>query len=181
MKKALKILTVVTMMLCTSVFSVGADTAKISEPVKEKYSLSDVGDMLKCALGIKNTTISDADLAFDVNGDSVFDLRDVKTALIDTLGIAESENDDMIIEPYTSSGEIVGIFEYNGATTITVKDADGSLGTITSRDNDINVIKDGNCIEFNMLEPGMNITFTCKYVLEIYPARYQECTQIIVK
>ena len=87
----------------------------------------------------------------------------------------------MIIEPYTASGEIVGIFEYNGATTITVKDADGSLGTITSRDNDINVIKDGNCIEFNMLETGMNITFTCKYVLEIYPARYQECTQIIVK
>ena len=36
MKKALKILTVVTMMLCTSVFSVGADTAKISEQVKEK-------------------------------------------------------------------------------------------------------------------------------------------------
>ena len=23
-----------------------------------------------------------------------------------------------------------------------------------------------------MLEPGMNITFTCKYVLEIYPAEY---------
>ena len=132
MKKALKILTVVTMMLCTSVFSVGADTAKISEPVKEKYSLSDVGDMLKCALGIKNTTISDADLAFDVNGDGVVDLGDVKAALIDkTLGIAESENDDMIIEPYTSSAEIVDIFEYNGATTITVKDADGSLGTIT--------------------------------------------------
>lgn len=55
------------------------------------------------------------------------------------------------------------------------------MGTITSRDNDINVIKDGKSIEFNMLEPGMNITFTCKYVLEIYPARYQECTQIIVK